>query len=291
MSYPTAGNITTAFVKQFGRNVEHLVQQKGSVLRDCVRIETGITGEEAYYDQLASTAAQRKTTRNSDTPLIKSEFQRRRVTMYDYEWADLLDKEDQLKMLINPTSPVAVNAAWALGRSMDDLIISELGGTSYIGKAGGTSQTLPSDRKIAVGGTGMTIAKLLEAKEKLDEKDIDPQEPRYCVVTATQIKDLLETTEIKSSDYNTVKSLAMGQIDSFLGFKFVMCNRLDVDGSDDRLCYAFAQNGMLLAIADGVKSEIERRADKSYATQVYLSMSIGATRMQEEKVIEITCDE
>lgn len=291
MAWATDGNITTAFVKQFGRNVDALVQQKGSVLRDCVRIETGIVGEEAYFDQIASTAAIKRTTRNADTPLIKTEFNRRRVTMYDYEWADLLDKEDQLKMLISPESPVAMNAAWAMGRAMDDLIIDELGGTSYYGKAGGSSIALPSDSKIVVGGTGMTIAKLLEAKEKLDSHDVDPMEPRYCVVTSAQIKDLLETTEIKSSDYNTVKSLAMGQIDTFLGFKFVMCNRLDTDDSDDRLCYCFARNGMLLAIADGVKSEIERRADKSYATQVYLSMGIGATRMEEKKIVQIACAE
>ena len=105
------GDITTAFVKQFGTNLEALVQQKGSRLRNAVRIETGITGEEAYFDQLASTAAQKKTTRNSDTPLVKSDHKRRRVAMYDYEWADLIDKEDQLKMLIDPKSMYTQNAA------------------------------------------------------------------------------------------------------------------------------------------------------------------------------------
>ena len=90
------GDISTAFVKQFGSNLDFLVQQKGSLLRNAVRLET-VTGEEAYFDQLASTAAIKKTVRNSDTPLIKSDHRRRRVSMYDYEWADLIDKKGKKK--------------------------------------------------------------------------------------------------------------------------------------------------------------------------------------------------
>jgi hypothetical protein len=285
------GDITTAFVKQFGSNVEMLVQQKGSRLRNAVRIETGITGEEAYFDQLASTAAVRKTTRNSDTPLIKSDHRRRRVTMYDYEWADLLDKEDKLKMLIDPESAYAQNAAWALGRSMDDEIIAAASGTAYTGKAGGTAQALGAGQQVAAAATGLTLTKLLAAKEILDGADVDPMEPRYCIVTADQVTDLLNTTEIKNADYNTVKALAMGQVNSFLGFNFILCNRLAVDGSSDRLVLCYAQSGLLLAIASEIRSEMDRRADKSYAMQVYLSMGIGAVRMEEAKVVEIACVE
>ena len=285
------GNINTAAVKQFGSNIEMLVQQKGSKLRNAVRIETGIVGEEAYFDQLAETAAVQKVARNSDTPLVKSDHRRRRVTMYDYEWADLIDKEDQLKMLIDPTSAYVQNAAWALGRAMDDLIISAFDGTAYTGKAGGTSTTFTSGNIIAVGASGLTITKLIEAKKLLDAADVDPQEERYIAVTATQVSDLLNTTEVKSADYNTVRALVQGQVDTFLGFKFILCNRLGLDGSSDRKCPVWAKSGMLLAVAKEVSSRIDVRPDKSYATQVYASMGIGATRMQEDKCVIITCDE
>lgn len=285
------GDITTAFVKQFGANVEMLVQQKGSKLRNAVRIETGVTGEEAYYDQLAATAAVKKTTRNSDTPLVKSDHRRRRVTMYDYEWADLLDKEDKLKMLIDPENSYAQNAAWALGRSMDDEIIAAASGTAYTGKAGGTAVTLPAAQQVVAAAAGLNLTKLLAAKEILDGADVDPMEPRYCAVTADQVTDLLNTTEVKSADYNTVRALAMGQVNTFLGFEFILCNRLAVDGSSDRLVLVWAKNGLLLAIADEISSQIDKRPDKSYATQVYLSMSIGATRMEEAKLVEIACVE
>jgi hypothetical protein len=268
-----------------------LVQQKGSKLRNACRIESGIVGEEAYFDQLAETAAVAKTVRNSDTPLVKSDHRRRRVSMYDYEWADLIDKEDQLKMLIDPQSAYVQNAAWALGRSCDDLIISAFDGTAYTGKAGGTSTTFTAGNIIAVGASGLTIAKMIEAKELLDAADVDPQEERYIAVTAKQISDLLNTTEVKSADYNTVKALVQGQVDTFLGFKFILCNRLAVDGSSDRKCLAWAKSGMLLAIAKDINSRIDVRPDKSYATQVYASMGIGATRMQEDKCVILTCDE
>lgn len=284
-------NINTAAVKQFGSNIEMLVQQMGSRLRNAVRIESGIVGEEAYFDQLAETAAVQKVARNSDTPLVKSDHRRRRVTMYDYEWADLIDKEDQLKMLIDPTSYYVRNAAAALGRAIDDLIISEFDGTAYTGKAGGTSTSFTSGNIIAVGASGMTIAKLLEAKEILDSADVDPMEERYVALTAGQVTDLLNTTEVKSADYNTVRALASGQVDTFLGFKFILCNRLALDSSSDRKCLAWAKSGMLLAVAREITSRIDVRADKSYATQVYASMGIGATRMQEEKCVIITCDE
>jgi len=285
------GNINTAAVKQFGSNIEMLVQQKGSKLRNAVRVESGIVGEEAYFDQLAETAAVQKVARNSDTPLVKSDHRRRRVTMYDYEWADLLDKEDQLKMLIDPTSAYVQNAAWALGRSMDDLIIAAFSGAAYTGKAGGTTTNFTAANQIAVAASGLTLTKLLAAKELLDAADVDPQEERYIAVTAGQVTDLLNTTEIKDSDYNTVKALASGQVDTFLGFKFILCNRLATDASSSRICPVWAKSGMLLAVAKEVSSRIDVRPDKSYATQVYASMGIGATRMQEEKCAEIYCAE
>lgn len=282
--------IDTAFVKQFGSTIEHLAQQKGSRLREGVRVET-VVGEEAYFDQLGSTTAVQKTTRNADTPLIKSDHQRRRVTMYDYEWADLLDKEDRLKMLIDPTSAYSQSAAWALGRSIDSAINTAFGGTAYSGKAGGTSESFDStNMAVAAASANLTIAKLISAKQKLDAQNIDPMEPRFIAVTASQIGALLGTTQVTSSDYNTVKALVSGEVNTFLGFKFLQTQLLTLS-STTRTCYAWAKSGMLLALGSEIKAEVTRRADKSYATQVYLSMSIGATRMQEEKVCSIACIE
>ena len=284
------GDISVAFVKQFGSNLDFLVQQKGSMLRGAVRLET-VTGEEAYFDQLASTAAQKKTTRNSDTPLIKSDHKRRRVSMYDYEWADLIDKEDKLKMLIDPQSDYATNAAWALGRSIDDAIIECFANTAYAGKAGGTSQNFPAANIVSAGATRLTLQKLLDAKLILDGADVDPAEERYIAIKATQLSDLLNISEIKSADYNTVRALVRGEIDTYLGFKFIICNRLATNSSGHRICALWAKSGLLLALSKEINTQITQRADKSYATQVYAAMSIGATRMEEAKCVQILCTE
>jgi len=284
------GDISTAFVKQFGSNLDFLVQQKGSLLRNCVRMES-VVGEEAYFDQLASTAAQKKTTRNSDTPLIKSDHRRRRVQMYDYEWADLIDKEDKLKMLIDPQSDYAINAAWALGRSIDDAIIDTFSNTAYAGKAGGTATVFTAANIVSAGTARLTLQKLLDAKLILDNADCDPNEERYIAIKATQLSDLLNISEIKDADFNTVRALVRGEVDTFLGFKFIICNRLVTNSAGHRIIPVWVKSGSLLALSKDINTQITQRADKSYANQVYACMSIGATRMEEEKCVQILCTE
>jgi len=289
-----SNQITTAFVQQYGSNVQMLSQQMGSRLREAVDVES-ITGKNAYFDQVGSVTAQVRTSRHSSTPQIDTPHSRRRVSLADYEWADLIDDADKVRMLIDPTSSYAKAAAAAMGRAMDDVIITALGGTAYTGETGGTSVALPSTQKFATSNQsdGLTVAKLLDAKKKMDLADVDPSIPRYIVCGATQISDLLNTTEVKSSDFNTVKALAQGQIDSYLGFKFIMSNRLSFDASntDDRLVFAFTKDAIKLAIGKDVTARIDERADKSYSTQVYYCMSIGATRMEEEKVVSIQAHE
>ena len=289
-----SNQITTAFVQQYGSNVQMLSQQMGSRLREAVDVES-ITGKNAYFEQVGSVAAQVRTSRHASTPQIDTPHSRRRVSLADYEWADLIDDADKVRMLIDPTSSYAKAAAAAMGRSTDDIIITALGGTAYSGETGGTSVALPSTQKFATSNQsdGLTVAKLLDAKKKLDLKDVDPSIPRFIVCGATQISDLLNTTEVKSSDYNTVKALAAGQLDSFLGFKFIMSNRLNFDASntDDRLVFAFTKDAIKLAVGKDITARISERDDKSYSTQVYYCMAIGATRMEEEKVVQIPCHE
>ena len=289
-----SNQITTAFVQQYGSNVQMLSQQMGSRLREAVDVES-ITGKNAYFEQVGSVAAQVRTSRHASTPQIDTPHSRRRVSLADYEWADLIDDADKVRMLADPTSSYAKAAAAAMGRSMDDVIITAMNGTAYSGETGGTSVALPSTQKFATSNQsdGLTVAKLLDAKKKLDLKDVDPSIARFVVCGATQISDLLNTTEVKSSDYNTVKALAAGQLDSFLGFKFIMSNRLNFDASntDDRLVFAFTKDAIKLAVGKDITARISERDDTSYSTQVYYCMSIGATRMEEEKVVQIPCHE
>lgn len=281
--------ISTAFVNQFSSNVGLLSQQTGSILRSAVS-EESVTGEKAFFDQVGATAAIKRTSRHGDTPMVETPHSRRMVTLDTYEWADLIDDSDKVRMLIDPTSTYAKAAAAAIGRAMDDAIITAATGTAYTGSSGSTSTALPSGQQIASGSANLTIAKLIEAKKILDLNSVDPSIPRHIVVSPSQIEALLGTTQVTSSDYNTVKALVQGELDTFLGFRFHTSTRLDLSGSD-RTCFAFAEDGIKLAVGKDTMARIDERADKSYSTQVFYCATFGATRMEEDKVVSIICQE
>lgn len=289
--------ITKHFVEQYSANVQHLVQQQGSRLRGAVRVEVQ-RGKTAFYDQIGQQTASIRTTRGADTILNDTPHARRSVTIQDYEVADLIDDQDKLRMIHDPTSTYAQSQAMAMMRAMDDVVIAAATGTAYTGVSGSTATTLPSTSKVAknyvesgnAANSGLTIGKLRRAKYLLDSQDVDPSIPRFIVVHPQQIQDLLQNTEITSSDFNVIRALVAGDVGAFMGFNFITSNRLAKDGND-RTCFAFAMDGILLSMAKDVSVRIDPRPDKSYATQVYACMSLGATRMEEEKVVEILCVE
>jgi hypothetical protein len=289
-----SSQITTSFVEQYSSNVSMLSQQMGSKLRSSVDVEK-VTGKNAFFDQVGVTAAQIRTSRHGDTPQIDTPHSRRRLSLADYEWADLVDDVDKVRMLVDPTSSYARAAAAAMNRAMDDVIITAFNASASTGVAGGTSTALPSTQKFATSdqSDGLTIAKLLSAKKILDNNDVDPSLKRYIVCGPQQISDLLGTTQVTSSDYNVVRALATGAVSSYLGFEFIMSTRLNMDATytTDRLVFAYTEDAIKLGIGKDISAKISERADKSYSTQVYYCMALGAVRMEEEKVVQIPCHE
>lgn len=201
--------ITTAFVQQYSANLQHLSQQKGSRLRGMVRVEA-VRGKQAFFDQIGSQSASVRSTRAADTLLNDTPHSRRMVTLADYEVADLIDDQDKLRMIVDPTSSYAQAQAFAIGRSMDDVIISAAISDSKTGETGGTTTSLPAGQVVAKtvgvasGNAGLNIGKLREAKFKMDNNDVDPSIPRVLVCGPKQIQDLLAETSVTSSDFNTV---------------------------------------------------------------------------------------
>ena len=289
-----SSQITTSFVEQYSSNVTLLSQQMGSNLRSSVD-EESIVGKNAFFEQIDSTAAVLRTSRHGDTPQIDTPHSRRRVSLSSYEWGDLIDDSDKIRALVDPTSAYAKNAAAAMNRAMDDVIITAMNASASTGVAGGTSTALPSTQKFATSdqSDGLTIAKLLAAKKNFDNNSIDASRKRYLVCGPQQVADLLAVTQVTSSDFNTVKALAQGDINSFLGFEFIMSNRLPLDATntDDRLVFAYTEDAIKLAIGKDIKANISERADKSYSTQVYYCMDLGAVRMEEKAIFQIPCHE
>ena len=213
--------------------------------------------------------------------------------MDHWEYADLIDDADKVAMLIDPTSSYANAAAYAIGRAVDDAIIEAADGTALTGKSGSTSTALPAGQIVGVASpaAGLTILKLVSAKKILDQNNVDPSIKRYIAVHPEQIEDLLNNTTVTSADYNTVKALVQGDINTFMGFEFITSTRLATDGSSYRQVLAWAEDGITLAMGKDLMTQITQRADKSYSTQVYVCAQFGATRMEEEKVVQILCSE
>lgn len=290
--------VTTAFVNQYRANIELLLQQRGSKLRPFVREERQ-SAEFDFYDRIGATEAQENTTRHGDTPLISTPHDRRRIGLRDFDWADLIDKKDKIRLLTDPQSAYAQNAAFAFGRKIDRLIIEAAFGNAYAGKTGEIVVPFPAVQKIPVdyvetgssAESGLTVAKLRKAREMFRAAEVQDDEHLTAAVTAKQITDLLKTTEVTNADYNAIKALVQGEVDSFMGFKFVSLELLQKDVNDDRRCLFWAKSGICLAIGEDTTTRIDERKDKRYSTQVYVSMSANASRMEEPKVIEVACAE
>lgn len=284
------GAITTAFKKEFSDTLYLLAQQSGSKLMGAVRHETDFTGEAKFYNQYGEDDAKEKNTRHQDIEYNPDNYSRRMVTPKLAYWAQLIDTEDEISMGLDPKSTLMTAGKNAIGRKVDDYIISALRGTAMTGTSGTTSTALGSGQKVAAGGVGMTVNKLLDAKKLLDNADIE-DEDRFVVVTGTQLSDLLRTTEVKSADYNTVRALVQGQIDTFCGFKFIRCNRLAASGTT-RYVMAYQRSGILLASAGEITTAIDKVITKvKQPWQLYADIYCGSTRMEEERVVEISCIE
>ena len=307
--------ITDAFVEQYRNAILLLSQQKMARLRASCQEET-VVGRTFYGERIGATAGADIVERHGDTPLVSTPHSRRRGSMVDWDISDLIDEMDKAKMLIDPTSTYVQNFIAAANRRVDKHIYDALGGTAAAGQSGGTTinnydagecRMIRSDGVVETAGsdntaateTGLTIAKLLTCKQLLDEGDIDPERQRYFVTNPFNLNQLLNATEVKSADYNTVKALAQGQVDTFMGFKFLMLQNY-VDATKGHLqnttneaglavdCYAWAQGAIKLGVGKDVATRVDIRTDKRMAVQPYCRMSFGAVRVEGPAVVEIS---
>lgn len=278
-----------AYVHQYSENVVALAQQTMSKLRAKVRVKDAVVGKATHFDRIAPTAAVKRTSRHADTPLVNTQHSRVRCSLDDYDWADLIDQNDDVKLIIDPQSEYTQNAAKAMNRTVDDILIPAFNAPLVLVAADDTTSTSALANTIAAGGTGLTVAKLRQIVRILDEGDVDPED-RCFVGSPIGKEDLLATTEVSSADFNTVRALASGQIDTFLGMVFIWSTRLPKTGNI-RSCFAWQRNAMGLAIGRDIQNFVEPRYDKNGAQQVRFTLYMGATRVDNAGVVQADIDE
>ncbi len=307
--------ITVAFVEQYRANILFLSQQKMSRLRATCQ-EESVVGRTFYGERVGATAGADIDERHGDTPLVSTPHSRRRGTMIDWDWADLIDDLDKQKMLISPESTYVQNAIAAANRRIDKHAYDALGGVAAAGQSGGTTinnydagecRLIRSDGIVEAAGvdntaatpTGLTVAKVLTCKQLLDEGDIDPDRQRYIVYNPFNENQLLNTTKVGSFDYNDVKAMVHGIMPTFVGFKYIkLQNYQDAikghlqDTTNETAdtvvdCYAYAQGAIKLGVGKDVTTRVDTRIDKRMSIQPYVKMSFGAVRIEGPAVVEI----
>jgi hypothetical protein len=314
-------NVNNAFVQQYSTNITMLLQQQGSRLRDAV-MNYSFQGKAASMaEQFGSVSPVRNQSRHSDTPLISTPQDKRWIYPNDYDWADLIDNQDKLRMLIDPSGPYTMAGVWAMGRAIDDEIISGFFNANNTGENGTTSTSTlyafnSNSQSIAAttgaaSATGLNIAKLRAAKRKLLEAEVDvDNDPLFCVITAKQHDDLLNEAQAVSLDYNTKPVLVDGKISSFMGFNFIRSERIpgggsfnsainpaltsaDSDGSyvtgTRWMVPVFAKSGLALGMWNDVQASVDRRPDKRNSWQVYVTGTFGGARLEEKRCVLINC--
>jgi len=282
--------VTEAFVQAFSTNFLHLAQQSTSRLESRVRVESGIVGDSKKINRIGATAAQKKTTRHGDTPLIETPHSTRWIDLDDYEWADLVDQLDKKKMLADPTSEYMKAGVAAMNRSKDDVTYAAMRGSART--LSGTT-ALTAGQKIAVAATGLTKAKIIGARKlfRANEADEENGEKLYHMYSSEALEDVLGDTTLTSGDFLKVNMLQSGDLKGmWAGFEWVPFERASKVGNDRFLC-SWAKSGVALGIGAEIMTRLTERADKSYAMQPYACMSIGAVRIEEAKVVETACVE
>ena len=270
--------IDQAFIKQFQSEVHEAYQRQGSKLRNTVRTITGVNGSTAVFQKVGKGTASTKSTHGM-VPVMNLAHSTVEAALEDYYAGDWVDRLDEMKVNIDERQIIANAGAYALGRKTDELIINAL--TSVSGS-----------QEIADGNTGLTIAKVLQAFEKLGGADVPDDGERYAVVGWKQWSELLKTPEFTSADYVGSDELPFARITQakrFLGILFIPHSGLPV-ASDIRSCFMFHKTAVGHAAGSEVQTDITWHGDRA-AHFVNNMMSQGAALIDANGVVEIKCDE
>ena len=314
-------NVNTAFVQQYSTNIMMLLQQQGSRLRNAVQNYSFVGKAASMAEQFGQVSPVRNQSRHSDTPLISTPQDKRWIYPNDYDWADLIDQQDKLRMLIDPAGPYTKAGVMAMGRAIDDEIISGFLNANNTGENGTVSTSTlyaynSNSQSVAAtvgaaSATGLNIAKLRKAKQILLQADVDiDNDQLFVVISAKQHDDLLNEAQAVSLDYNTRPVLVDGKITSFMGFNFIHSERIpgaanyntainpsissaDSDGSyvagTRWMVPCFAKSGMALGLWNDIQTSVDRRPDKRNSWQVYVTGTFGAARLEEKRCVLINC--
>lgn len=290
-------NIDHNFVTNFRDNLELRCQQLSSQIRSCAK-EERIVGEIWTQERLKNPndTLPLSSTRHGDTPVSDMEHSRRNAFIYDYADGTMLDKEDKVRMLVDPTSSYIEELAGQYNRTIDDKLIECLLGDSFEGKSGATVSALPASQQIAHGGTGLTLDKLKTAHKKLIQGFVDvDREDLVLLTNAEGFDDLTKDAGVINIQNVDFKVNMNYKVPMIAGFKIIKCERLSVftgasASSSNRPAIAMACSTLKLGIAN-FETWVKQEGLKLNNWVFGIKTSFGTMRVHDEKVIDIRFQE
>jgi len=278
-----AVSISNAFVTLFDSEVKQAYQGQ-RLLAGVTRERTGVEGSTVKFPKIGKGSATIRVPQTDVTPLNVT-YSQVTATMEDYIAAEYSDIFNQQKVNFNERQELVQVVSGAIARRMDQVVLDAL-------TAASSPETVGND----VGGTDtdLNIEKLREAKKKLDKNNV-PSEGRCMLIHANSLSSLLGETEVTSADFASVKALVTGDVDTFMGFKFITFGDRDegglaVDGSSDRTLFAFHRDAVGLGIGMGQQSRVDYIPEKT-SFLVASMFSAGAVAIDDEGIVKITCRE
>lgn len=296
----TANVIPTWQIQQYSSNIQMLLQQKDSRFGSKVGLGSYMGKAASVVDQIGSIEMQAVTSRFAPMGRVDASTDRRWIYPSDWDLPQLADKFDQLRTINDPKSIWATNAAHAINRKKDTLILNSFFADAKTGESGGTTTSFTAGNVIGVntGGTDskLNVAKLRAGLLILQQNEVDPEEQVYVAGAAQDHDALLNEIQIINKDYNLGAVIVKGKIQEVLGIQFVWSELVTslLSGTDDQAGTSCAlpmwvPSGMHFGTwAEGTTTAVTQREDlQGRPYQIYSTLTAGATRVDEKKVVKI----
>lgn len=290
-----AGAIGTQYIKTFESNVIHLAQQKYSKLRGLLTTKATGTMQHSFRVTSARGAMQVKANQGInggkyiDTTMESQVYNDRLAIPGAYYTADTYEWDDLTKMLADPQSILTTSMAAQVGREMDDRIV-----TAYHASAldtVGNSTVFAAANTVAAAAGGANIfgfSDLTNLNELMLLGEIDPDEEKFIVVPPRAVTKLLNDNKATSVDYVSLRTLeGNGTIKNYLGFTWIVSNRLNVPAANQRYIMAFTRDAAGIVVTKEPFTEIGKHPGKQFATVVQVALEFGAVRIQEAKAFRM----
>ena len=244
--------LSSVAVTEFDSLVKHAYQNAG-LLKGAVTVRNNVVGDTYKFRNMGKGLANQKSTSDLVTPMdITHGFAT--ATLQNWNAPEYTDMFDAQTVNFDEKQELASTIAQSLGRRCDQLVIDAMDAeTVYAGT-------------VVEGGTNLTTAKVIEAQVALRAQGV-PNSNLYAAINAQGLGGLLNQEEITSSDYNNVKALVNGDVDTFGGFKFVVIEDRAEGGLTEAAnivdSYFFSQDAVGLAIGIDIKTDVDWIADRT----------------------------